>query len=370
MSEIDRLERLHKLLLSLNAISAAEDSYGLLDLVAAETMRLTNASGAAVEWVEGEDLVYVKATGMLANLVGFRVPQAHSLSGLCVQEQSIQRCDDTETDDRVNREACVAAGIRSMLVVPLLFAGNVVGVLKAASERTSAFNDEQVQALHLAAGIIAAVVGRQLRIEATERDSEALSLELKASMVEREGYRQAAMLDPLTGLPNRRSFDEALEVAVFHGADVAGTMALLFADVNGFKAVNDSFGHKVGDIALCHIADILRSNVRDIDFVARLAGDEFVVLFRELIAPEREVGEVCRKLTALFELPQTLADGTHLKLSLAIGVALHDNPDLTRSEWMRRADAAMYHAKQSGRFRFYHDNEPTLRVIGSETQQR
>jgi diguanylate cyclase (GGDEF)-like protein len=366
MSEIDRLERLHKLLLSLNAISAAEDSYGLLDLVAAETMRLTNASGAAVEWIEGDDLVYVKATGALAKFVGLRVPQVQSLSGLSVQQQSIQRCDDTDTDDRVNREISVKAGIRSMLVVPLLFGGNVVGVLKATSDRTFAFNDEQVQALQLAAGIIAAVVGRQLRIEATERDSEALSLELKASMVEREGYRQAAMLDPLTGLPNRRSFDEALEVAVFHGGDVPGTMALLFADVNGFKAINDSFGHKVGDVALCRIADIFRSNVRHIDFVARLAGDEFVVLFRELIEPEREVGEVCRKLTALFEQPQTLADGTHLKLSIALGVALHDSADLKRSEWMHRADNAMYHSKQSGRFRFYGKNEPTLRIIGSE----
>jgi len=371
MNEIDRLERLHKLLLSLNAISAAaEDSYGLLDLVVAETMRLTNAEGAAVEWVEGEDLVYVKAGGLVAKLIGSRVPQAHSLSGRCVLEQSIQRCDDTETDVRVDRDTCRKAGIRSMLVVPLLFGGNVVGVLKAASERTSAFNDEQMQALQLAAGIIAAVVGRQLRIEATERDSEALSQELKASVAEREGYRQAAMLDPLTGLPNRRSFDEALDVAVFHGGDVPGTMALLFADVNGFKAINDSFGHEVGDRALCRVADILRGNVRDTDFVARLAGDEFVVLFRELAEPEREVGEVCRKVMALFDQPQALADGTHVKLSLAIGVALHDSPDLTRSEWMRRADDAMYHAKQSGRFRFYRENEPTLRIIGSETQKR
>jgi diguanylate cyclase (GGDEF)-like protein len=370
MSEIDRLERLHKLLLSLNAISAAEDSYGLLDLVVTETMRLTNAGGAAVEWVEGEDLVYVKASGMLAKFVGLRVPQAHSLSGLSVQEQSIQRCDDCNSDDRVNREMCLKAGIRSMLVVPLLFGGNVVGVLKATSERTSAFNDEQVQALQLAVGIIAAVVGRQLRIEATERDSEALSLELKASMAEREGYRQAAMLDPLTGLPNRRSFDEALEVAVFHGGDAPGTMALLFADVNGFKTINDSFGHKVGDIALCCIAEVLRKNVRDCDFVARLAGDEFVVLFRDLTEPEREVGEVCRKLTELFELPQTLTDGTHLNLSIAFGVALHDRADLTRSEWMHRADNAMYHAKQSGRFRFYGKNEPTLRIIGLEGKKR
>ncbi len=184
MSEIDRLERLHKLLLSLNAISAAEDSYGLLDLVAAETMRLTNASGAAVEWIEGDDLVCTsRRRGRWKNSSACASRRRRTFSGLSVQQQSVQRCDDADTDDRVNREMCVDAGIRSMLVVPsLLFGGNVVGVLKATSDRTFAFNDEQVQALQLAAGIIAAVVGRQLRIEATERDSEALSLELKASM--------------------------------------------------------------------------------------------------------------------------------------------------------------------------------------------
>jgi len=367
MNEIDRLERLHKLLLSLNAISAAaEDSFGLLDLVVTETMRLTNAEGAAVEWVEGEDLVYVKAGGLLAKLIGLRVPQAHSLSGLCVLEQSIQRCDDTETDDRVDRDTCRNAGIRSMLVVPLLFSGNVVGVLKAASDRTGAFNDEQMQALQLAAGIIAAVVGRQVRIEATERDSEALSLELKASLVEGEGYRKAAMIDPLTGLPNRRSFDETLDVAVFHGGDVPGTMALLFLDVNAFKAINDSYGHEIGDHALRRVADVLRANARESDIVARLAGDEFVVLMRELSEPEREVGELCQKVLQVFEQPQMLADTLQVKLSVAIGVALHDSADLARSEWLRRADDAMYHAKQSGRFRFYGKYEPTLRVVGSE----
>jgi diguanylate cyclase (GGDEF)-like protein len=365
MNEIDRLERLHKLLLSLNAISAAaEDSYGLLDLVVAETMRLTDAGAAAVEWVEGDDLVYVKAGGILANFVGLRVPQAHSLAGLCVLEQSIQRCDDTETDERVNREMCRRAGIRSMLVVPLLFGGTVVGVLKAASNRTFAFNDEQVQALQLAAGIIAALVGRQVRIEATERDSEALSLELRASLAEGEGYRQAAMIDPLTGLPNRRSFDEALDVAVFNGGDVPGTMALLFVDVNAFKAINDSYGHEVGDQALRRVADVLRSSVSEPDIVARLAGDEFVVLMRELGEPEREVGELCQKILRVFEQPQTLAGDLQVKLSVAIGAALHDSADLTRSEWLRRADDAMYHAKQSGRFRFYGKYEPTLRIVG------
>jgi len=370
MNEVDRLERLQQLLLSLNAISAATlDSGALLDRVVAETMRFTDASGAVVEWVDGDDLVYIKASGQIAEFVGMRVPMDESLSGLCVFERAIQRCDDTETDSRVSRDACRSIGIRSMLVVPLLFGEDVVGVLKASSEHTAAFNEEHEQALHLAAGIIAAVVGRQVLIENSEREGEALSAELQASQAVGEGYRKAAMIDPLTGLPNRRNFDEMLDVAVFHGGDVPGTMALLFVDVDAFKTINDSFGHEIGDHALRRVADVLRSNAREADFVARLAGDEFVVLMRNLGEPEREVGGFCQKIMRMFDQPQTLADTIQIRMSVAIGVALHDSADLVRSEWLRRADDAMYHAKQSGKFRFYGHYEPTLRIVGKEGPQ-
>lgn len=370
MTESDRLARLHKLLLSLSSISAAaSDSEGLLEMIVGEAMLFADASGAVVERVDGDDLVYVKAAGQIAGHVGQRVARHDSLSGLCVCERSIKRCDDTETDPRVDRAACRKIGIRSMLVVPLIYGEDVVGVVKVSSDRTAAFNDEHVQALQLAAGIIAAVVGRQFRIENSERDGEVLSLELEASQAEGESYRQAAMCDALTGLPNRRSFDEALDVAVFHGADAPRTMALLFVDMNEFKAVNDSFGHVVGDMALRRVAQVLRAQVGDDDLVARLAGDEFVVLMRNLVEQEREVSEFCQRLHGVFEHMQTLADGKRMKLSVAVGVALHDAPDLTRSEWLRRADEAMYRAKQAGRFRFYGRNEPGLHVVGSNNPE-
>ena len=367
MTETDRLARLHKLLLSLSSISAAaSDSEGLLEMIVGEAMLFADASGAVVERVDGDHLVYVKAAGHIAGHVGLRVAQQDSLSGMSVRERAIKRCDDTETDARVDRIACRKIGIRSMLVVPLIYGEDVVGVVKVSSDRVAAFNDEHVQALQLAAGIIAAVVGRQFRIENSERDGEVLSLELEASQAEGESYRRAAMCDALTGLPNRRSFDEALDVAVFHGADAPRTMALLFVDMNGFKAINDSFGHQVGDMALRHVADVLRAQAADADLVARLAGDEFVVLMRNLEDQGREVAEFCHRLLNAFQHSQTLADGRRMKLSVAVGVALHDDPSLTRSEWLRRADEAMYHAKQSGRFRFYGHHDPALRVVGSK----
>ena len=366
MTENDRLARLHKLLLSLSSISAAaSDSEGLLELIVGEARLFADASGAVVERVDGDDLVYVKAAGQIAGHVGLRVAQAESLSGMSVRERSIKRCDDTETDSRVDRAACRRIGIRSMLVVPLIYGEDVVGVVKVSSDRAAAFSDEHVQALQLAAGIIAAVVGRQFRLENSERDGEVLSLELEASQAEGESYRRAAMCDALTGLPNRRSFDEALDVAVFHGADAPGTMALLFVDLNAFKTVNDNFGHVVGDMALRRVGEVLRANAAEGDLVARLAGDEFVVLMRNLVVQEREVSEFCQRVLGVLENVQTLADGQRMKLSIAVGVALHDDPALTRAEWLRRADDAMYRAKQSGRFRFYGHTDPELRIVGS-----
>jgi diguanylate cyclase (GGDEF)-like protein len=364
MNDIDRFSRLHKLLLSLNAISAAaSDSDGLLERVVAETMRFTDASGAVVEMVDGDDLAYIKAAGQIAAHVGLRMPLEESLSGLCVRQRAIQRCDDTEVDSRVNREACRRIGIRSMLVVPLLFGDDVVGVVKATSERASAFNEEHVEALQLAAGIIAATVGRQAHLETSRREGEALSMELQASQAEGEGYRRAALFDALTGLPNRRNFEETLDVAMASGHEVPGSMALLFVDMNGFKSINDKFGHNTGDQALCRVAEVLRTNLRTTDFVARLAGDEFVVLLRDLTEATRETCELSRRLLGVFDVPQTLGDGGTMRLSIAIGAALYDRADLTRAEWLHNADAAMYEAKQSGSFCFHGNSEPLLRLM-------
>ena len=364
MSDTDRFARLHKLLVSLNAISAAAiDSDGLLERVVEETMRFTDASGAVVEMVDGDDLIYIKAAGQIAAHVGLRLPRADSLSGLCVRQRAIQRCDDTENDERVNREASRTIGIRSMLVVPLLFGEDVVGVLKATSAHTSAFTNEHVEALQLAAGIIAATVGRQAHLETSRREGETLSQELQASQAQGEDYRRAALFDALTGLPNRRNFEETVDVALSGGHEVPGTMALLFVDINGFKTINDTHGHKAGDQALCRVAEVLRSNLRTTDFVARLAGDEFVILLRDLTEPVREVVELARRLMEVFEYPQALAGRRTMRLSVAIGAALHVRADLTRSEWLHNADEAMYKAKQSGRFCF-HGSAETLRVVG------
>ena len=153
-------------------VATAElDLAAVLDLVCRRAQELTGAAGAVVERQEGDDMLYQAASGVAAGHVGLRLAAASSLSGLCMREGKPLVCDDSETDARVDREACRRIGLRSMAVVPLLH-GRPVGVLKVLSPRVRAFTREDVETLRLMAGLVAASIARAADHEAL-RQSEA-----------------------------------------------------------------------------------------------------------------------------------------------------------------------------------------------------
>ncbi|BBN88183.1 bifunctional diguanylate cyclase/phosphodiesterase [Azospira sp. I09] len=153
--------------------------------------------------------------------------------------------------------------------------------------------------------------------------------------------------DALTGLPNRLlaedRFNQALAAASRRGEQVA----LLFLDLDGFKTINDSLGHEVGDKVLRAVADRLRSHLRESDTVSRFGGDEFLVIMPGLQQVE-VIYPVIGKLLACLEQPLAL-EHYQLSTSVSIGVAVfpHDGRDFTTL--MQKADTAMYHAKDAGR---------------------
>jgi signal transduction histidine kinase len=132
------------------------------------TRELTGADGAVIELAKGEWMVYRAASGTAAARVGVCVPIASSLSGRCVREALLLRCDDSETDPRVDRDACRRVGVRSMIVVPLRHAGQVVGVLKVLSRRESAFGAEVADMLELMSGLLAAAMSQVAEFEARQ----------------------------------------------------------------------------------------------------------------------------------------------------------------------------------------------------------
>jgi diguanylate cyclase (GGDEF)-like protein/PAS domain S-box-containing protein len=149
--------------------------------------------------------------------------------------------------------------------------------------------------------------------------------------------------DPLTGLPNRVLLEHRLEQACGRLGSDRGAVSVLFIDLDGFKVVNDTYGHTVGDQVLIEIANRLRQIVRSVDTVARLGGDEFVAFFESL--PEDEVREVVERIQAAIAVPLVLGEAT-VSIGASIGVESTRDAAATFDELLARADHAMYLEKR------------------------
>lgn len=156
--------------------------------------------------------------------------------------------------------------------------------------------------------------------------------------------------DPLTGLPNRLLLDDRLEQALAKCRRQPGQVALLYVDLDGFKAVNDRFGHAHGDAVLVEAARRLRRGARETDTVARLSGDEFAVL--QTVGEQPEAALVlCRRLLQLLAEPLQVGS-RKVSIGASIGVAVGPGDAGDPATLLRRADKALYRAKGSGRGTF------------------
>ena len=157
-----------------------------------------------------------------------------------------------------------------------------------------------------------------------------------------EQLDQLAHQDSLIDLPNRRGFLRELERLIARAKRYDAKGAMLFVDVDGLKAINDSFGHRAGDEALIQVADLLSSGIRKSDVCARIGGDEFGILLES--ADEKSAHETASRLIDLVAGWELLHNGNELPLSVAIGVSLIQADD-TAETVMARADQEMYRRK-------------------------
>jgi len=157
---------------------------------------------------------------------------------------------------------------------------------------------------------------------------------------------RAARHDDLTGLPNRRLFHDRLASALARARRRAGSLAILYIDIDDFKQVNDTLGHAAGDLFLCEVARRLRQAVREEDTVARLGGDEFVVLL-ESVNGREDAALVAGKLGALVDAPYAIAGAT-LRNRASVGIAVFPDDGDDGDRLLARADRGMYAAKNDG----------------------
>lgn len=163
----------------------------------------------------------------------------------------------------------------------------------------------------------------------------------------REALKHLAQHDGLTGLPNRALFNDRLQQALSQARRDQTRLALLFVDLDEFKAINDTYGHHVGDALLIAVAQRMSACVRHVDTVGRLGGDEFVVLLTYVDDASNAL-RVADKICSALNLPFDL-DGLQVHISSSIGVAIYPEHGSTELALSKNADAAMYQAKVSGK---------------------
>jgi len=196
---------------------------------------------------------------------------------------------------------------------------------------------------------------------AEQKSQELLAHEVERRKTMEDEVRQLAFHDSLTGLPNRRVLQDRLNQAMAASKRSGCCCALIFLDLDNFKLLNDTQGHRAGDLLLIEVARRLTGSVREVDTVSRFGGDEFAVLLSELTADKDEstrmVAVIAEKIRIRLAEPYMLAvrrEGNAVstvehRCSASIGVVVFINHECSQEDILRRADTAMYQAKDAGR---------------------
>jgi len=314
-------------------IKLGPDLGAVLSLAVDRTLPLINADGAVVELAEADEMVYRAVSGIASTHLGLRLKQAGSLSGACVRTGTILRCDDTETDDRVDRDACRRVGLRSMLVLPLKHDGKTIGVLKAMSRQIAGFAKRDESLL----GLLSESIGAAMYF---------------ASQLGNDDLFHRATHDPLTGLANRSLFMDRLRNVIARRHRAHATAGVVMLDMDGLKQVNDTYGHRAGDVVLCEFAQRIHAAARQSDTVARLGGDEFAIILQPVDDIPRGIEAAIRRIEQQINQPFAF-EGIELPLRASIGSAAFPNDSDDVMALLELADQRMYATKHA-RYRLPH----------------
>jgi len=221
-------------------------------------------------------------------------------------------------------------GIQSLLVVPMSWGDRLDGFAGFDHVRSARrWEDEEISVLRVIVNCFAQALERGRR--------EARIEELRA----------LAFQDPLTGLANRSLFMDRLRQALARNRRSRQLAALCYLDLDGFKPINDAFGHATGDMVLVDVAARLRTCVRELDTVARVGGDEFVVLLTDFFS-SAAIRPIIERLSAAIAEPYELGTGVTARVRASIGIRFLRDGDVDADTLLRQADKAMYAAKHAG----------------------
>ncbi|WP_245273601.1 EAL domain-containing protein [Mesorhizobium sp. WSM3224] len=221
------------------------------------------------------------------------------------------------------------------------------GVVRHLRARAKSYRDDTNHKMVGAEWDVTADVALTRELEQAKNLAETRNAELEAATARNE---HTALHDMLTGLPNRRYLDTMLERHAVADSTAAGGAALLHLDLDRFKQINDTLGHSVGDAVLIHTANVLISTVGSADFVARVGGDEFVVLCTRDISTD-QLSQLADRILQRLRQPVPYKDH-QCRIGVSIGIAVDADGPVDGPRLMVNADIALYRAKRRGRNRY------------------
>jgi diguanylate cyclase (GGDEF)-like protein len=325
--QTDELDALKKL--SINLTSSL-DLPDVLDAVVSEAMRLiVNARNVDIFLYKNNKLSF----GAALDADGTRnrpwaTPRATGLTGTVAREAQTIIVENMQSHPLFQN---VPAGWNGSIIgIPLKVGDMVVGVMNLSRSSLGGFTPSELRLLSLL----------------SDQAAVAISNASLHQMISRQAYS-----DTLTGLPNRRALDERLEEEVLSARRNNYSFAVIMMDLDGFKAVNDTYGHAVGDDVLRLVFSQMAHGVRTTDFLARYGGDELALILSQTEMSSAQI--VAEKiLEGMRRIKFRLPDGKRLRLGISGGIALFPVHARAGPDLLRAADAALYHAKKYKRGTF------------------
>jgi len=253
-------------------------------------------------------------------------PEGQGPVGLALRRQRPVICNDVANEAWLPwREKLLACGCRSKAIFPLTVGDRSLGVLVLHAGEPQVFTEQELELLSELANDVS------FALDYLEKE---------------EKLNYLAYYDALTGLPNRNLLQDRLQQALAYAQRYKRLVAVLFVDIDGFKNINDSLGHKAGDELLRVTADRLKSCLREGDTIARLSSDEFALILSDQ-ASEETVLQTMQRIVASVVRPATIGDH-QIVVSCSIGCSLYPKDGATDAVLLRNADTALYRAKQLG----------------------
>lgn len=272
-----------------------------------------------------------------------------SLGVWCIRERSEILIADAETEYRrylPQRPQFAGGRNRSIVYFPLIVKERIIGFLTVQSRLPAAYSENDIETLRILASYVAVALENSLIIERViqlnqELKIEKLELERASRIIE-----HMANHDSLTGLPNRRLLNEVIAKYIPLAQRQQRLFAVVFIDLDEFKPINDTFGHAAGDAVLRAVGARLNASMRASDVVARVGGDEFVVVIRDIEHFE-QAAVVVEK--AMSSIPQPIdVEGRQITPVASAGVSLFPYDGTSFEELLQRADETMYRVKNAG----------------------